>query len=175
MPSRDSRAMTRSPSPRAWRHDFPGAERESPLDPRRASGENPHGCRSSRKPLRCPRPREVRAFFSCLSWRAIPSPLSKLKIRLDSLEATQRAPRDPRRGSGENPHGRRSSRKHLRCLRPRELRTFFFCMAWRAIPGPLSKRKRRLDSLGGRSGGSKRPASRLERRAESLASPRDEA
>ena len=51
--------------------------------------------------LRSPRPREVRAFFSCLSWRAIPSPLSKLKIRLESLEATQRALRDPRRGSRE--------------------------------------------------------------------------
>ena len=30
-----------------------------------ASGENPHGRRSSRKPLRRPRPRELRAFFSC--------------------------------------------------------------------------------------------------------------
>ena len=29
----------------------------------------------------------------------------------------------------------------------RELRAFFSCMAWRAIPGPLSKRKRRVDSL----------------------------
>ena len=28
-----------------------------------ASGENPHGRRSSRKPLRRPRPRELRAFF----------------------------------------------------------------------------------------------------------------
>ena len=27
------------------------------------------------------------------------------------------------------------------------LRAFFSCMAWRAIPGPLSKRNRRLDSL----------------------------
>ena len=26
--------------------------------------------------------------------------------------------------------------------RPRELRAFFSCMAWRAIPGPLSQRKR---------------------------------
>ena len=32
-----------------------------------ASGENPHGRRSSRKPLRSPRSREVRAFFSCLT------------------------------------------------------------------------------------------------------------
>ena len=37
----------------------------------------------------------MRAFFSCLAWRAIPSPLSKLKRRLDTLESTQWAPRDP--------------------------------------------------------------------------------
>ena len=49
--------------------------------------------------MRRPRPLEVWAFFSCLAWIAIPSPLSKLKRRLDSLEATQWAPRDPRRGS----------------------------------------------------------------------------
>ena len=30
LPSRDSRARTRSPSPRAWRPDFPGAAREAP-------------------------------------------------------------------------------------------------------------------------------------------------
>ena len=47
-----------------------------------------------------PRPREVRAFFSCLAWRVITSPLSKVKRRLDSLEATQGAPRYPRRDSG---------------------------------------------------------------------------
>ena len=45
------------------------------------------------------RAREQRAFFSCLAWRAIKSPLSKVKRRLDSLEATQGAPRDPRRDS----------------------------------------------------------------------------
>ena len=45
--------------------------------------------------MRCPRHREMRAFFSCLTWRAIPSPLSKLKRRLDTLESTQWAPRDP--------------------------------------------------------------------------------
>ena len=49
--------------------------------------------------MRRPRHREMRAFFSCLDWRAIPGPLSKLKRRLDTLEATQWAPRDPRRGS----------------------------------------------------------------------------
>ena len=49
--------------------------------------------------MRCPRHREMRAFFSCLTWRAIPSPLSKLKRKLDSLEANLWAPRDPRRGS----------------------------------------------------------------------------
>ena len=36
---------------------------------------------------------------SILAWRAIPSPLSKLKSNMDSLEATQWVPRDPRRGS----------------------------------------------------------------------------
>ena len=30
VPSRDWRAMTRSPSPRAWRPDFPGTAREAP-------------------------------------------------------------------------------------------------------------------------------------------------
>ena len=39
--------------------------------------------------MKDPRPRELRAFFSCLAWRAIPSLLSKLKSRMDSLEATQ--------------------------------------------------------------------------------------
>ena len=49
--------------------------------------------------MRRPRPREVRAFFSFMAWRAIPGPLSKRKRRLDSLEASQGAPRDPRRYS----------------------------------------------------------------------------
>ena len=49
--------------------------------------------------MRRPRPRELRAFFSCMAWRAIPGPLSKRKRRLDSLEAAQLAPRDPRRDS----------------------------------------------------------------------------
>ena len=31
----------------------------------------------------------------CLTWRAIPSPLSKLKRRLNTLESTHWAPRDP--------------------------------------------------------------------------------
>ena len=43
--------------------------------------------------------REMRAFFSCMSWSTIPCPVSKLKRRLDSLEAAQGAPRDPRRDS----------------------------------------------------------------------------
>ena len=55
--------------------------------------------RSSRKPRRRPRPGELRAFYSCMAWRAIPGPFSKLKRRLDSLEAAQGAPRDPRRDS----------------------------------------------------------------------------
>ena len=28
---------------------------------------------------------DMRAFFSCMAWRAIPSPLSKLKSRVESL------------------------------------------------------------------------------------------
>ena len=47
--------------------------------------------------MRRPRHREMRAFFSYLAWRAIPSSLSKLKRRLDTLESTQWAPRDPYR------------------------------------------------------------------------------
>ena len=50
--------------------------------------------------MRRPRHREMRAFFSCLAWRVITSPLSKVKRRLVSLEATQGAPRYPRRDSG---------------------------------------------------------------------------
>ena len=45
--------------------------------------------------MRHPGHREMRALFSCMAWRAITSPLSKLKRRLDSLEAAQGAPRDP--------------------------------------------------------------------------------
>ena len=39
--------------------------------------------------MRHPGHREMRALFSCMAWRPITSPLSKLKRRLDSLEATQ--------------------------------------------------------------------------------------
>ena len=58
------------------------------------SREAPSRKHSSRKPMRRLRHHEMRAFFSCMAWRAIPSPLSKLKRRLDSLEATQWASRD---------------------------------------------------------------------------------
>ena len=44
--------------------------------------------------MRCTRPRELRAFFSCMAWRTIPGPLSKRKRRLDALEAAQGAPKD---------------------------------------------------------------------------------
>ena len=62
----------------------------------------------------------------------------------------------------------------MRRTRPRELRAFFSCMAWRAIPGPLSKRKRRLDSLEAAKGA---PRDRVATREESgvLGFPRDEA
>ena len=58
----------------------------------------PHGRHSSKKPLRRPCPRELRSFFSCMAWRAIPSPLSKLillasiltSIRVSSNESALR-------------------------------------------------------------------------------------
>ena len=57
---------------------------------------------------------------------------------------------------GPDPHGRRSSRKPLRRPCPRELRAFSSCMAWRAIPGSLSKRKRKLALMLGGIGGRRR-------------------
>ena len=39
--------------------------------------------------MRRTRPRELRAFFSCMAWRTIPSPLSKMRRRLDSIDATR--------------------------------------------------------------------------------------
>ena len=44
---------------KTWMKLANSAAREAPWDPRRDSGENPHGRRSSRKPLRRPRPREL--------------------------------------------------------------------------------------------------------------------
>ena len=49
--------------------------------------------------MRSPRHREIRAFVFCVAWRAFPSPLSKPHRRLDSLYATQWAPRNTRRDS----------------------------------------------------------------------------
>ena len=42
--------------------------------------------------MRHPGHREMRALYSCMAWRPITSPLSKLKSRLDSVEAVQGAP-----------------------------------------------------------------------------------
>src|SRR5574337_1506950 len=55
--------------------------------------------RRSRTTPRFPRHREMRAFVSCMASRPISRPLSKRLRRLDSLESTQRAPRDTRRDS----------------------------------------------------------------------------
>ena len=41
--------------------------------------------------MRHPGHRKMRAIFSCMAWRPITSPLSKLKRRLDSIEAAQGA------------------------------------------------------------------------------------
>ena len=77
----------------------------------------------------------MRAFFSCVAWRAIPSPLSKLKRRLDSLEATQWAPRDPCRNSrGEwsplLPLETRPDSPREPGMQPRDP-----CLPWRGILG----------------------------------------
>ena len=40
------------------------------------------------KPLRRPRPRELRAFFSCMAWRAIPGPLHLLHLPGQITHAT---------------------------------------------------------------------------------------
>ena len=61
--------------------------------------------RSSKKTTRFPRHHEMKPLFSCRPYRAILSPRSKLHRRLDSLYATQWAPRDIHRNS----RGERSS------------------------------------------------------------------
>ena len=69
----DSYSKRCSPRPTRRRHAGPAAPGEVPVIPREkphtgaAARENPRGRRSSWKPLRRPRPREMRAFFSCLS------------------------------------------------------------------------------------------------------------
>ena len=98
--------------------------------------DKPHGRCSSRKPLRRPQPRELRAFFSCMAWRAIPGPFSKRKRRLDSLEAAQGSPRDPRRDSrGERstwlPFETRPDSPGEPGMQPRDP-----CLPWRGILGP---------------------------------------
>ena len=44
-----------------------------PIYPRRTSCETPYWRRSSRKPTRRPRHREMMAFFSCMAWPFVPS------------------------------------------------------------------------------------------------------
>ena len=83
------------------------------------------------------------AFFSCLAWRAIPSPLSKLKSRLDSLEATQWAPRDPPRGSRAErspllPLEARPDSPGEHGMQPRDP-----CPPWRGALGPGHKTRDR--------------------------------
>ena len=62
--------------------------------------EKPHtGAAARENPRDPPLHREMMAFFSCMAWRAITSPLSKLHRRLDSLLVTQWTPRHTRRDS----------------------------------------------------------------------------
>src|SRR5574337_212487 len=64
-PYQDSRAMTRSPSPLAWRLDFPGAP-ERLTDLAVVPREKPHpGAAAREPPQHSPVIAEMRAFVSC--------------------------------------------------------------------------------------------------------------
>ena len=66
-PSHDSRAMTRSPSPLAWRPDFPGAP-ERLTDLAVVPREKPHPGAAAREPPRdSPVIAEMRAIVSCMA------------------------------------------------------------------------------------------------------------
>ena len=86
--------------------------------------------------MRHPGHHEMRALYSCMAWRPITSPLSKLKSRLDSVEAAQGAPTDPCRDSrGERspwlPLETRSDSLGEPGMQPRDA-----CFPWRGIVGP---------------------------------------
>src|SRR5574340_1533811 len=133
-PSLGSGAVTRSPSPLAWRPDFPGAPREAHCPRRRTSGETAHWGRRSRTTPRFPRHREMRAFVSCMAWRPISRPLSKRLRRLDSLESPQCAPRDTRR----------DSRAERGSLLPLEMKACLPGCVWNATPRSLSPPERNI-------------------------------
>ena len=66
-PYHDSRAMTRSPWPLAWRPDFPGAH-EGLTDLAVVSHEKPHPGAAAREPSRDSAViAEMRAFISCMA------------------------------------------------------------------------------------------------------------
>ena len=51
--------------------------------------KTPMGAAARGNPWDAPVLARWRAFFSCMAWRTIPSPLSKMKRRLDSIDATR--------------------------------------------------------------------------------------
>src|SRR5574339_273709 len=95
-------------------------------------GETAHWGRRSRTTPRFPRHREMRAFVSCMASRPISRPLSKRLRRLDSLESTQRAPRDTRR----------DSRAERGSLLPLEMNACLPGCVWNATPRSLSPLER---------------------------------
>ena len=99
LPCSDSSATPSSPSQLEWMIGLPWCRTRVSLRSSSCLRRKPPWAPQLEEHLRRALPHELRSFFSCMAWRAIPSPLSKLKRRLDSLEATLWAPRDPRRGS----------------------------------------------------------------------------
>ena len=61
---------------------WPWEAQSSPRVVRESWGLRSSHCRAEETSPRRPRPRELRAFFSCMAWRAIPGPLSNRKRRL---------------------------------------------------------------------------------------------
>ena len=94
---------------------------------------------ASRKPTRCHRHLEMRAFFSCMAWSPIPSPLPKLHRRLDSLYYTHWAPRDTHRNSRRERNSLLTL--ELRTDSPDEsgMQTRDPCRPWRATLDPGHK------------------------------------
>ena len=113
---------------KAWADEFRAASS--------CLGRKPLGAPQLVETPETPHPREQRAFFSCMPWRAIPGPVSKLKRTLDSLEATQGATRHPHRDSrGERspwlPLETRPDSPGKPGMQPRDP-----CLPWRGILGP---------------------------------------
>ena len=91
--SRDSRARTRSPSPRAWRPDFPGAAaRENPRDATVMQTRDP--CRPWRATLDPGQKPRLGLFCPAVTLAQSPAPPHNPNGRLD-FKANKRKPKFP--------------------------------------------------------------------------------